>query len=183
MPFKCGQSWTGTSRSGHSPSYYTVDWNRTDDLGQPVLASAPGVVTRAVSLTTSYGRHVIVDYKANAPSPNAWDSDRPAEPQVPLYATQHRGHVAGVLFGNLRPGELKFAGHVESKDLIPGVHCDPNLRERIEGWRSVLTNLGAAYAAGRAEVDPKGGSTCDLCGLTALCRIREIHIAEESGDA
>ena len=30
------------------------------------------------------GRHVIVDYKANAPSPNAWDSDRPAEPQVPL---------------------------------------------------------------------------------------------------
>ena len=62
MPFKCGQSWTGTSRSGHSPSYYTVDWNRPDDLGQPVLASAPGVVTRAVSLTTSYGRHVIVDH-------------------------------------------------------------------------------------------------------------------------
>ena len=129
------------------------------------------------------GRHVIVDYKANAPSPNAWDSDRPAEPQVPLYATQHKGHVAGVLFGNLRPGELKFAGHMESKDLIPGVHCDPNLQERIESWRSVLTNLGAAYAAGRAEVDPKTGSTCDLCGLTALCRIREIHIAEESGDA
>ena len=62
MPFKCGQAWTGTSRSGHSPSYYTIDWNRTDDLGQPVLASAPGVVTRAVSLTSSYGRHVIVDH-------------------------------------------------------------------------------------------------------------------------
>jgi Peptidase family M23 len=62
MPFKCGQAWTGTSRSGHSPSYFTVDWNRTDDLGQPVLASAPGVVTRAVSLTSSYGRHVIVDH-------------------------------------------------------------------------------------------------------------------------
>ena len=62
MPFLCGQSWTGTSRSSHSPSYYTIDWNRPDDLGKPVLASAPGVVSRAVSLTTSYGRYVIVDH-------------------------------------------------------------------------------------------------------------------------
>ena len=62
MPFLCGQSWTGTSRASHSPSYYTIDWNRPDDLGKPALASAPGVVTRAQSLTGSYGRHVIVDH-------------------------------------------------------------------------------------------------------------------------
>jgi hypothetical protein len=62
MPFQCGQSWTGSTRSGHSPSYYTIDWNRPDDLGKPALASAPGVVTRAVSLTGSYGRYVIVDH-------------------------------------------------------------------------------------------------------------------------
>lgn len=64
MPFICGQTWTGTSRSSHSPSRYTIDWNRSNDLGKPVLASAPGVVTRAVSLTSSYGRHVIVDHGA-----------------------------------------------------------------------------------------------------------------------
>jgi hypothetical protein len=62
MPFVCGQSWTGASRSSHSPSYWTIDWNAPSDLGKPALASAPGVVTKAVSLTTSYGRYVVVDH-------------------------------------------------------------------------------------------------------------------------
>jgi hypothetical protein len=62
MPFVCGQRWTGTTRSSHSPSAYTIDWNTNNDLGRPALASAPGVVTRAVSLTGSYGRYVIVDH-------------------------------------------------------------------------------------------------------------------------
>ena len=64
MPFVCGQSWTGTTRSAHSPSYYTIDWNTPNDLGKPVLASAPGVVTKAVSLTGSYGSYVVVDHGA-----------------------------------------------------------------------------------------------------------------------
>jgi Peptidase family M23 len=62
MPFVCGQSWTGTSRSSHSPSSYTIDWNRSADLGMPALSSAPGVVIRAASMTGSYGRYVIVDH-------------------------------------------------------------------------------------------------------------------------
>ncbi len=62
MPFLCGTTWTGSSRSGHSPSYYTIDFNGPDDLGKPVLASAPGVVIKAQSLTTSYGRHVVIDH-------------------------------------------------------------------------------------------------------------------------
>lgn len=62
MPFPCGQSWTGSSRSGHSPSYYTIDFNAPDDLGKPVLATAPGIVIKAVTLTGSYGRYVVVDH-------------------------------------------------------------------------------------------------------------------------
>lgn len=62
MPFVCGQRWTGTSRATHSPSAYTIDWNTNNDLGRPALATAPGVVTRAVTLTGSYGRYVIVDH-------------------------------------------------------------------------------------------------------------------------
>lgn len=62
MPFVCGHRWVGSSRSSHSPSAYTIDWNTSNDLGRPALASAPGVVTRAVSLTGSYGRYVIVDH-------------------------------------------------------------------------------------------------------------------------
>lgn len=62
MPFPCGQSWTGSSRSSHSPSSWSIDFNTPDDLGKPVLATAPGVVTLTRSLTTSYGRYVVVDH-------------------------------------------------------------------------------------------------------------------------
>lgn len=62
MPFVCGQRWTGTTRSSHSPSRYSVDWNTPNDLGKPALASMSGVVTKAVSLRDSYGKYVVVDH-------------------------------------------------------------------------------------------------------------------------
>jgi hypothetical protein len=62
MPFPCGQSWTGSTRDSHSPSRYSVDWNRADDEDDPVVASAPGVVSRAERWTTSYGHWVRIDH-------------------------------------------------------------------------------------------------------------------------
>ena len=63
MPFPCSDSWTGTTRAGHSPSRNAIDWNRTDDLGDPVVAAAAGIVTTAVpDGTRSYGRYVVVDH-------------------------------------------------------------------------------------------------------------------------
>lgn len=63
MPFPCGQTWTGTTRSGHSPSYYAVDWNRVDDVDDPVVASAAGTVIVADTVAdTGYGRWVEIDH-------------------------------------------------------------------------------------------------------------------------
>ncbi len=63
MPFPCGQVWTGTTRASHSPSPYSIDWNRTDDDGDPVVAAAPGVVTTADKNPDSgYGKWVVVDH-------------------------------------------------------------------------------------------------------------------------
>jgi murein DD-endopeptidase MepM/ murein hydrolase activator NlpD len=65
MPFPCGQAWTGTTRASHSPSSKAVDWNRADDVGDPVVAAAPGVVSVADSVANSgYGRWVTVDHIA-----------------------------------------------------------------------------------------------------------------------
>jgi murein DD-endopeptidase MepM/ murein hydrolase activator NlpD len=62
MPFPCGQAWTGSTRDSHSPSRYAVDWNRADDEGDPIVASAPGVVVRAEKWTTSYGHWVRIEH-------------------------------------------------------------------------------------------------------------------------
>jgi hypothetical protein len=63
LPFRCGQTWSGTTRAAHSPSVDSVDFNRTKDMGQPVAVSAAGVVTVAKNLgSASYGRYVVVDH-------------------------------------------------------------------------------------------------------------------------
>jgi hypothetical protein len=64
MPFPCGEVWSGSTRSSHSPSVRSVDFNRPADLGAPVLAAAAGIVTTAVTGRNkpSYGQHVIVNH-------------------------------------------------------------------------------------------------------------------------
>lgn len=63
MPFPCGQTWTGTTRANHSPSSNSIDWNRLDDVDDPVVAAAPGVVSVAEPRGTSgYGHWVRIDH-------------------------------------------------------------------------------------------------------------------------
>jgi hypothetical protein len=63
LPFPCGDTWTGSSRYNHSPSSLSVDFNKTNDLGAPMVAAAPGVITSVVDLgDRSYGRYIIVDH-------------------------------------------------------------------------------------------------------------------------
>jgi len=63
MPFSCSQRWTGSTRPSHSPSSRAIDFNRRGDLGDLVLATAPGVVTRAENLgNRSYGRFLQVTH-------------------------------------------------------------------------------------------------------------------------
>lgn len=62
VPFPCGQTWTGQTRTDHSPAN-AIDFNRTDDLGDPVVASAAGKVVTVRDLGgTSYGKYVVVDH-------------------------------------------------------------------------------------------------------------------------
>lgn len=63
MPFPCGQEWTGSTRANHSPSVKAVDWNRLDDVDDPVVSSAPGtVITAEPSGRSGYGNWVRVDH-------------------------------------------------------------------------------------------------------------------------
>lgn len=62
LPFPCGQVWAGQTRSNHSP-VNSVDFNRSNDEGDSVVAAAGGTVTRVANEgSTSYGRWVEVSH-------------------------------------------------------------------------------------------------------------------------
>jgi Peptidase family M23 len=62
LPFPCGQTWTGQTRADHSPAN-AVDFNRTNDDGDPVAASAAGRVSRVDNEgDVSYGRWIEIDH-------------------------------------------------------------------------------------------------------------------------
>jgi hypothetical protein len=62
MPFPCGQVWSGSTTTNHNPQN-AVDLNRTDDLGDTVVAAAGGKVVTVTDLgSTSYGKYVVIDH-------------------------------------------------------------------------------------------------------------------------
>lgn len=62
MPFACGQVWSGSTTTNHNPQN-AVDLNRTDDLGDAVLAAASGKVVTVTDLGgTSYGKYIVIDH-------------------------------------------------------------------------------------------------------------------------
>ena len=124
MPFLCGEAWTGTSRSYHSPSYWSIDWNRTDDYGHPLLASAPGVVTRVVpDGTTGYGRYAIIDHGAGRTTLYA----HMKETWLVEGMTIDQGQPVGFLgdTGNVTGPHLHFEERLNGTDVAPYFHRTP----------------------------------------------------------
>lgn len=69
LPLTCGETWTASTRAGHSPSVNAIDFNRYNDLRAPVVASAPGIVTTAqTKVSGGYGRWVVLDHGAGESS-------------------------------------------------------------------------------------------------------------------
>jgi probable DNA repair protein len=130
------------------------------------------------------GGHALIDYKTGQATRRAWLGERPDDPQLPLYAVSAPERIEAVAFARLNPGEMAFAGFSKEKNILPKVELYRDWRGLLDQWRKETKDLGAAFAAGDARVDPKYAlKTCRLCDLQTLCRVYEnIDSLKEAGD-
>lgn len=133
----------------------------------------------------SDGRTIVIDYKTGKASPDDWVGERPADPQLPLYATEGGEDISAVLFAKLSTGEMRFVGLSQEADIVPGVQSFSQTRYSqkynswealFEAWRDVLERLGEAFQSGDAQVDPRAyPATCRHCWLGTFCRVNELR--------
>ena len=128
---------------------------------------------------------LVIDYKSGNVSPSAWETPRPEDVQLPLYAgfaLNADEVLGGLAFAKVRPGMLEFAGRIGDaagtlfnglKGASPLVK-NPFTAEQLLDWRDCIQQLAQDFIAGRAEVNPREApKTCECCGLQTLCRIQD----------
>jgi len=129
------------------------------------------------------GRHVVIDYKTGQVDPRDWDGDRPADPQLPLYASVLDGRadvlgerlsLAGVAYARVHMSGPGFSGVTCEAGLLPGA-IQKDLGVSIASWSETLRALAREFRAGHAPVRPRDDEACRWCALPALCRIDEAR--------
>lgn len=129
------------------------------------------------------GTQLVIDYKTGTScTPGQWFSERPEEPQLPLYAYIFKDSVAAVAFAQVVTGNHKFKGISREASGIKGISTVQSSKstdaedwnEVTARWASALNHLGSNFYQGNAVLDPKKpGATCKYCGLQTLCRINQ----------
>lgn len=137
------------------------------------------------------GSLMVIDYKTGMASVKDWFGERPAEPQLPLYAVANPGldSIKALAYAHLRRGEMKFSGIGESSSLPAGLDLSNTAgelgmpwEERLQEWARVVHKLALDFRQGKAEIDPvEKKKTCDSCHLKALCRIEELKARRSGG--
>jgi probable DNA repair protein len=129
------------------------------------------------------GGRMIIDYKTGRAALADWAGERPAAPQLPLYAVSQE-NIHAMAFAQVRPGEMRLLGQ---GDGVEGLKpAEPDWTAQLAVWQEVLTRLAGDFRAGQAVVDPRAPNVCTTCPLGMLCRIHELagvgHALEEEGD-
>jgi ATP-dependent helicase/nuclease subunit B len=130
---------------------------------------------------------MILDYKTGKATPNDWLSDRPNQPQLPLYAVvSDTPHLAGVAFAVIRPGkELALCGYEAREGVLPKASKlkAASFEAQLEEWHDVLTALAEDFHSGDAHVSPKSyPQTCTYCQQRLLCRLDPSMLDADSLD-
>lgn len=130
------------------------------------------------------GGYVLIDYKTGRVSQSQWQGERPEDPQLPLYSMSQPEELSGLMFAQLRAGEICMNGISREMEILsPSISAnkiqqlsDEQWQQQTREWRQTIENLADDFMQGNAKVDPVNfPSTCRYCTLTQVCRINEIH--------
>lgn len=130
------------------------------------------------------GGSVLIDYKTGLANPSGWTSERPDEPQLPLYAVLREPEsLAAVAFAIIRAGkEMALQGYSARAGALlkPSRMTFATLEEQLEDWHRILTALAEDFAAGDARVRPKSyPKTCEHCDQRLLCRLDPASLVDD----
>ncbi|RMH22876.1 MAG: hypothetical protein D6698_00405 [Gammaproteobacteria bacterium] len=133
---------------------------------------------------------LLIDYKTGRVSPSGWFSERPEDPQLPLYcrALHQKGRmVRGLALGLIRKDGVALLGLAADEgfpDKIKPFHKHElgqqyqSWEQMLQDWDRVLEGLAQDFLMGKATPDPrKFPETCRYCRLQTLCRIDEMRKA------
>lgn len=142
------------------------------------------------------GSLCIIDYKTGkAALLGDWVGERPAYPQLALYALAIKSDrrfaessVSSTVVAQVKPNDSRFRGlcseapfYIEEvRDRIVKQIEKANLLEGITDWQTLhhhwqesLGELAEQFRRGEAPVDPLDEQVCSFCNLHTFCRIYE----------
>jgi probable DNA repair protein len=128
------------------------------------------------------GRLVLLDYKTGGDAKvSAWQGERIAEPQLPVYATwaMTEDIPAQVAFARVRPGDCAFVGlgaAGQPEDLLPGVKAADDWPATLQAWHEAIGAIAGEIRAGEAAVsfaDPFDEGDLKYCDVLPLLRLPE----------
>ncbi|PRX49341.1 peptidase M23-like protein [Prauserella shujinwangii] len=141
LPFPCGQTWHGNSSNSSAHRSYEIDFNRGDDLGDPVLAAAAGkvVISSHQGSVNGYGNLVKIDHG------DGW------------YTYYAHLRVRSVTVGQRVAGGQKIGevGNTSS----PGNNISPHLHYEVRTDGSYPGNIQPAYFDGERFPYPDANIT------------------------
>jgi len=158
------------------------------ERGQTLQAGGISVQGRLDRIDATAQGQLVIDYKTGTAGMGDWIGRSPDTPpkdlQLPLYALANPA-VTGLAVARIKAGQLRFVGLTRDGEVLPGVQSvTQNSRVQALGiqswealrdyWRQHADALGAAFAAGVAEVQPRQvPQSCRYCGMQSLCRVAE----------
>ena len=124
------------------------------------------------------GGLVLIDYKSGEQTKTKLTKQRPAEPQLLVYAASLTEPVDGI-FGQMKVPDVKAVGFSREKIFDSSkAATKKDWEEYIGQRREIVNRLATEFVEGNAAVNPIKGA-CDFCAANPICRINETGPSEE----